>query len=107
MTRFWVQIAIWSTLHELVQIFESSRASVFESPVYWVHNEHNLNIAQTSPNRCNTQLYVHKYTNTNIYTQLFIHIYTLTCMYTTYTYILTHIHYTHHASMHTLHTPPI
>jgi len=40
MTRFWVRIIVWSTLHEPTQISRLSRGSVFESPVYQVHGEH-------------------------------------------------------------------
>jgi len=40
MTRFRSRIAIWSSLHELVRIYGSSHGSVFESPLYRVHSEH-------------------------------------------------------------------
>ena len=40
MTRFWNQIAVWSSLHEPVLIYGSSHGPVFESPLYRVHNEH-------------------------------------------------------------------
>jgi len=40
MTRFRNRIAVWSSLHESVLIYGSSHGSVFESPLYWVHNEH-------------------------------------------------------------------
>ena len=48
MTRLWIQIAIWSSLHKLVQISRSSHKSVFELSGYWVHNEHNLNRVRVS-----------------------------------------------------------
>ena len=38
MTRFRNRIAVRSSLHELVLIYGSSHGSVFESPVYRVHN---------------------------------------------------------------------
>jgi len=40
MARFWIRIAVWSSLHEPVLIYGSSHESVFESPLYRVHNEH-------------------------------------------------------------------
>jgi len=40
MTRFWNRIAVWSSLHELVLIYGSSHGSIFESPMYRVHNEY-------------------------------------------------------------------
>jgi len=40
MMQFRNRIAIWSSLYEPVQIYGSSHRSVFESPMYWVHNEH-------------------------------------------------------------------
>ena len=47
MTRFWIWIAIWSSLHEPVRIFRSSNGSVFKSPVYRVHNEHQTETSAT------------------------------------------------------------
>ena len=40
MTQFRNWIAVWSSLHEPVLIYGSSHESVFESPMYWVYNEH-------------------------------------------------------------------
>ena len=40
MTRFWIRITVWSSLHEPVLIYGSSHGSVFKSPVYRVHNKH-------------------------------------------------------------------
>ena len=40
MTQFWNRIAVWSSLHETVLIYGSSHGSVFKSPLYRVHNEH-------------------------------------------------------------------
>jgi len=40
MTRFWILIAVWSSLYEPVGISGYSCGSVFESPVYRVYNEH-------------------------------------------------------------------
>jgi len=40
MTRFWNRIAVWSSLHEPVLIYGSSYGSVFELPVYRIHNVH-------------------------------------------------------------------
>ena len=67
MTRFWIRIAIWSSLYELVRIFKSSHMSVFESAVYRVYNEYKfkspviglglllpVRTAQTSPQCGNT-----------------------------------------------------
>ena len=55
MTRFWIRKAIWSSLHELVWISESSHGSIFESPFYWIHNGHNLNLLLSSSN-CTSKL---------------------------------------------------
>ena len=41
MTWFWSLIVVWSSPHESVLFYGSSHWSVFESPVHWVHNEHN------------------------------------------------------------------
>jgi len=41
MTQFRNRIVVWSSLHESVRIFGSSHGSVFESPLYRVHNRHN------------------------------------------------------------------
>ena len=40
MMRFWNRIAISSSLHEPVLIYESSYLSVFEPPVYRVRSEY-------------------------------------------------------------------
>jgi len=40
MTRFQNRIAFWSSLHQSVLIYGSSHISIFESPMYRVHNEH-------------------------------------------------------------------
>ena len=40
MTRFRNRIAVWSLLHEPVLIYGLSHGSVFELPLYRVHNEH-------------------------------------------------------------------
>jgi len=40
MTRLQVQTAVWSSLHEPVRISRLSHGLVFESLVYWVHDEH-------------------------------------------------------------------
>ena len=40
MTWFWNRIAVWSSLHEPVLLYGSSHGSVFKSPLYRVHNEH-------------------------------------------------------------------
>jgi len=57
MTRFRNRIAVWSSLHEPVLIYGSSHGSVFESPLYRVHNEHEsrsgpglLQLVRISPN---------------------------------------------------------
>ena len=42
MTRFRNRITVWSSLHEPVLIYSSSHGSVFESPMYRVHNEHEI-----------------------------------------------------------------
>ena len=65
MTRFLNRIVVWSSLHELVLVYGSSHSSVFESPMYRVHNEHEsdrvrvscswVRIARTGPKHCNTQ----------------------------------------------------
>jgi len=49
MTRFWIRIVVCSSLHEAIQIFGSSHRSVFESPVYRVHNEHEFKSPVTDP----------------------------------------------------------
>ena len=104
MTRFWIWIVIWSSLHELVRILRLTRGSVFESPVYRVHSEHESGlgpvlllpvwIAQKNLSRCTMQPYTHEYTTqTYIHDYLLIHIYQHTCT----------TQYTHsHVALHTL-----
>jgi len=53
MTRFRARIAVWSILHQPVWVSESSRISVFESPTYRVHNEHESGFStNTTPVSC-------------------------------------------------------
>jgi len=98
MMQFWNWIIICSLLHELVRISELSHRSVFESPVYWVHNEHKFKtpvnesgshkrvwIAAT---RIQTQLIR---TYTHIYTRTFMHTHMYTSKHTWYI----HTHYIH------------
>ena len=116
MTQFRNRIAVWSSLHEPVLIFGSSYGSVFESPMYRVHNEHNsrsgLGLLQrsgshrTNPKCCSTRpTHTNKYkymlntlpntptytcTPTYIYIHTYIRVYTLiyihACIHT-HTYI--------------------
>jgi len=104
MTRFRNQIAIWSSLHKPILIYRSSHGSVFESPLYRVHNEHESGLGpgllqrsgshRTNPKHCSTQpthTYKHKYTinthtcsrtHTCIPTYTYIYKYKLTIMHT-------------------------
>ena len=89
MTQFWNRIAVWSSLHELVQIFGSSHELVSELSLYRVHNEHEfrsglglllpVRIARTSTQCCNMQ---------PTHTMIYIHVRTHT--YTTYMHVLMH-----------------
>jgi len=61
-TWFRNRIAVWSSLHKLALIYESSHWSVFESPVYRIHNEHKIKIEFVSPVtgfRAYEQIYKH------------------------------------------------
>ena len=49
MTRFQSWIIVWSLLHKLVRISGSSHGSIFESPVFQVHNEHQSESHVTGP----------------------------------------------------------
>ena len=40
MTQFQNRIAVWPSLNEPVLLYGSSHGSVFESPLYRVHSEH-------------------------------------------------------------------
>ena len=50
MTRFRNRIAVWSSLHVLTLIYGSSHGSVFESPLYRVHNGTNSDRVRVSRN---------------------------------------------------------
>ena len=114
MMQFWIRIVVWFLLHEPVRISGSSHGSVFQSPVYQVHNEHELESLVTEFRlhervhyRYNTQPNTHRhiltYTYTtdtahalctrvhtsHWYTQAYVHTYTL------------HIHAITHAHNHT------
>ena len=86
MKRFWNQIAIWSSLHKLVLIYGSSHGSVFKSPLYRVHSEHEsgsgsglllpVRIARTGPKCCNKQPNSHddiQHIRTHNYTLTHVH----------------------------------
>jgi len=134
MTRFWNRIAVWSSLHELALIYGSSHRSVFESPMYRVHNEHNFESLVTefgsherarnavTHNRTHTykhkytlhwhvhaDTYVYKYTHTytlHLYTYTYIHVYTSIYIYT-YKYVKIYTHTypnTHIITKYTQHT---
>jgi len=113
MTQFWNRIAIWSSLHEPVLIYGSSHGSVFKSPLYRVHNEHEsksgpglLQLVRISPNRFRiaatrnrthelTRTYTHTpytYTYTRAYVHVYPHIHTYTSIHinTHYLNIYTH-----------------
>ena len=105
MTRFRNRIAVWSSLHELVLIYESSNGSVFELLVYQVHNEHisgsdpglqqRSGSHQMNQKRCSTQpIHTNKYKctlNTYMCIRTYTRIPTYTCIYT-YKHILTYIY---------------
>ena len=105
MTRFQNRIAVWSSLHEPILIYRSSHGSVFESPVYRVHNEHESGSGpgllkwsgshQTNPKRCSmqpTHTYKHKYM-LNTHTRIQIHTHIPTCIHLyEYTHTYTSIH---------------
>jgi len=111
MTWFWIRIVIWSSLHEPIQIPRSFRVSVFELPVYRVHNGHKFESSVTGPdlskwvcNRCNTHPNKWTHTNIHLYTYTPIHtiIHTIIHIYTLYIHShtppCTHTHprkYTH------------
>ena len=72
MTQFQVWIAVGSALHEQVRIYGLSYGSVFKSPAYLVHNEHNPNLSFLSSNRTNVSEAAatrnHTHTQTNLHT---------------------------------------
>ena len=117
MTRFWNRIAIWSSQHEPIQTFRSSHGSVFESPVYRVHNGTNPNLPWPSPNltkpvrnAVTRTKHTHKYK----YTLTHSHVHMYSTHAHTYMHVRTHIHtyksiyiHTHyiyiHLYIHTMH----
>ena len=75
MTQFRNRIAVRSLLHESVLIYRSSHESIFESPVYRVHNEHEsgsglglLQRVRISPNESETLQHASEHTNKYKYT---------------------------------------
>ena len=90
MLRFRNQIAVWFSLNEPILIHGSSHGSVFKSPMYRVHNEHESGSNQTSPKYCNTQ------PNTIIHINTLLHTHMCTCTLQIsvhrYTYVYTHIY---------------
>ena len=115
MTRFWNRIVIWSSLHELVRIYGSSHGSVFESPLYRVHSEHETKspimgpdltkrvwtAATCNPTHERTQTYTVHIPTPHIYTcihtrvpgQAYVRTYTYSCtlqIHILYIYIPTH-----------------
>ena len=118
MTQFWVRITIWSSLHEPIWISRWSHRSVFESPMYRVHNEHKSGsllpgLDRTSDsNRYNTQTNIHRegqeymerkiYKATHLRTNLHIHAqHTDTLMHNTHVHTSTHI-YNHAHNINTI-----
>ena len=121
MTWFRNQIAVWFSLHEPVLIYGSSHGTVFKSPLYRVHNEHesesgpgspvagfgshrtNLKCCSTQPTHTNKYKYtLNTHTSIRTHTRIPTHVHIQT--YTTlsiYTYIHIH-HLLNHA--HALHT---
>ena len=124
MTWFRNWITVWSSLHEPVLIYRSSHGSVFETPLYRVHNEHEsgsgLGLLQRiwiTSNESQTLQHASEHTNKYKYTlnilpstpthactptYTYIYGYKLTIMLTimhTYTYIYTLIYI--HTSIHT------
>jgi len=120
MTRFQNRIAVWSSLHELILVYESSHASVFGSSLYRVHNGTNPNrvrifcnwsgFHQTDPKYCSMQpTHTNKYkymlnTHTCIWTHtctpMYTYIYKHTPKYTLLIYIPTHPTYIIWAHLH-------
>ena len=105
MTRFWNQISIWSLLYELVLIYGSSHGSVFESPGYRVHSEHNSESPVTefrSHERVRIAVLCNRthitYTNTHLYVHIHIlmpkHAYVYKYIYIHTYYILTYLTHT-------------
>ena len=106
LSRFRNRIAVWSSLHELALIYGSSHGSVFESPIYRVHNEHEsgspvagFESHRTGPKYCSTQpthTYKYKYT-LNILLSTPTHTCTPTYM---HIYIYVYIYIIHHIYIH-------
>jgi len=107
MTRFWNRITVWSSLYEPVLIYGSSHGSVFESPAYRVHNEHESGpgpgltkrvwtAATCNPTNEHTQTYTvhiptharytcirtHVHPHMYIYTSIHIYTQSYACIYT-------------------------
>jgi len=82
MTRIWIRIAVWSSLHEPVWIFRSSHGSVFEPAVYWVHSEHQSDLLLSSLDRTSESIIIvprnHKLRERGINTHI-THVCTHTC----------------------------
>ena len=88
MTMFWNRITVWSSLHEPVRISELSHGSVFESPVYRVHNEHNSKSPVTGPDLTERV----RITATRNQTHELIRTHTRTLTLATYLHVRTCIH---------------
>jgi len=50
MMWFWIRIVVWFSLHKPVRTFKSSCKSVFKSPGYRIHSEHQSESPTTGPN---------------------------------------------------------
>ena len=117
MTLFWIRIAVWSSLYELVRISGSSNGSVFESLVYRIHKGHKSESPITEfgshervhidATRNQTHTLIYKYTRTPNHTPIHTCTQTHTCTPTfiTYTSIHIHTHYIYtYLPMHILYT---
>ena len=107
MTQFWNWIVIWSSIHEPVLIYGSSYRSVFKSPLYLVHSEHESGSGPglaSGPYRCstrpNTQLHKHRHIDMIIHTYPNIHTYRYIPVHQHNTYMYIHLYTYIHAYTH-------
>ena len=89
MMRFQNRIVIWSPLHEPVLIYDSSHGSVFESPLYRVHNEHEsglglglLYLGSDLTERVRVPQLKHKLAQSLTNTHAYLYIHTILSIYT-------------------------
>ena len=100
MMQFRNRIAVWSSLHELALIYRSSHETVFELPVYQIHNEHKsesypglLQLVRISPNGSESLKYATVHiSHTHTYLNIITHVLKHTPKRTQYVHVLVHVY---------------